>query len=185
MESYLASFAPIPEKPTPFLLFESLHYGEILVTSEVIARLVEIMANHQNFSIRIQALRLLDRMVLWGDVEALLVLNFTDHLEQIIKAVCEIRGEVSLEEGSFIYPDIPSQFRQKQEFYELFLVCLQNWAITYPSQDYLVYRGGENASMKPSPVAQFYRLLRDKKRIIFPQNLGISKYEKDSKTSFH
>lgn len=80
MESYLASFTPIPEKLSPFLLFEALHYGEALVSSEIIARLVEIMTNHLNFSIRIQALRLMDRMVLWGDVEALLVLNFTDHL---------------------------------------------------------------------------------------------------------
>lgn len=80
LEAYLASFAPIPDKPAPYLLLEALHYGEALASSEIIARLVEIIANHLNFTIRIQALRLLDRMVLWGDVEALLVLNFTDHL---------------------------------------------------------------------------------------------------------
>ena len=176
METYLASFAPIPDKTTPNILLETLHYGETLISSEIIARLVEIMANHQNFTIRIQALRLLDKMVLWGDVEALLVLNFTDHLEQIVKAVCEIRGEISLEEGRFFCSDIPQQFQQKQEFYQLFLTCLQNWAITYPSQEYLIYRGGEDAQSQPSPVAQFYRLLRDRKKAIFPQNLGVTKY---------
>jgi hypothetical protein len=96
-----------------------------------------------------------------------------------------VRGEVSLEEGRFICPEVPLQSQQKQEFYEIFLTCLQNWAITYPNHEYLVYKGEEDICLQPSPVAQFYRLLRDRKKVIFPQNLGISRYEKDSKTAFH
>lgn len=124
-------------------------------------------------------------MVLWGDVEALLVLNFTDHLEQVIEAVCEVRGELSLEEGRFLCPDIPLQAQQKLEFYQLFLTCLQNWAITFPSHEHLLYKGGADTCSQPSPVAQFYRLLRDRKKLIFPQNLGVTRYEKESKTAFH
>jgi len=115
-------------------------------------------------------------MVLWGDVEALLALNFTDHLEQIVKAVCEVKGDLSLDEGRFFCPDIPLQNRQKQEFYQIFLTCLQNWAITYPNQEYLIYKGGEDVLSQPSPVAQFYRLLRERKNTIFPQNLGVTRY---------
>lgn len=38
---------------------------------------------------------------------------------------------------------------------------------------------------QPSPVALFYRLLRDRKKAIFPRNLGVTRYEKESKTCFH
>lgn len=96
-----------------------------------------------------------------------------------------MRGDTSLEEGRFFYPDIPHQFQQKQDFYQLFLTCLQNWAITYPSQEYLVYKGGEDELSQPSPVALFYRLLRDRKKAIFPRNLGVTRYEKESKICFH
>jgi hypothetical protein len=54
-----------------------LQYGESIVTEEAIARLIDILAYHLNFDIRIKALRLFDRMILSGDVEALLVINFT------------------------------------------------------------------------------------------------------------
>lgn len=54
-------------------------------------------------------MKLFDRMILWGDVEALLVVNFTENVEGIIKALWKVRGEVALEEGRHIYAEIEHQ----------------------------------------------------------------------------
>lgn len=111
-----------------------MQYGESNITEETIARLIDIIAYHLSFDIRIKALRLLDRMVLWGDVEALLVINYTENTESIIKAFWQVRGEKSLEEGKHIYPEINGQQAKKLEFYQLFLTCFQSWAVSFPSQ---------------------------------------------------
>jgi hypothetical protein len=90
------------EKTSP--LFDILQYGESIITEETIARLIDILAYHLSFDVRVNALKLFNRMVLWGDVEALLVINFTENIETIIKAFWQVHGEKSIEEGRHIYP---------------------------------------------------------------------------------
>jgi len=48
-------------------------------------------------------------LILWGDVEALLVVNFTEHIQLVIRNILYVNGEASLEEGMKIYPEIEGQ----------------------------------------------------------------------------
>ena len=45
-----------------------LKYGEPTITSEIIARLIEIVSSSCNFKVRTRALKLMDNLILWGDV---------------------------------------------------------------------------------------------------------------------
>ena len=76
LDAYLAS--ENSDKISPF--FDILQYGESIITEETIARLIDILAYHLSFDVRIKALKLYDRLILWGDVEALLVINFTENI---------------------------------------------------------------------------------------------------------
>ena len=100
LDEYLSSDRP--DQPSPFC--EMLQYGESSITGETIARLIDILTHHLSFEIRVRALKLFDKLILWGDVEALLVINFTENVELIIRAFWAVKGEESLEEGRSIYP---------------------------------------------------------------------------------
>lgn len=52
-------------------------------------------------------------------------------------------------------------------------MCLQNWAISFPNHEFLVLSKSSN---DPSPIYQMYKLLRDKKKTIFPANPNLVKY---------
>jgi hypothetical protein len=45
-----------------------LKYGEPIITSEIIARLAEIVSSSCNFKVRARALKLIDSFILWGDL---------------------------------------------------------------------------------------------------------------------
>lgn len=91
------------------------------------------MTYNPNFKIRARALELLDKFILWGDVEALLVVNFTEHVQTIVKTIWKVKGELSIDYGKNIYPDVEGQAQEKLHFYKLFLTCLQTWAESYPN----------------------------------------------------
>lgn len=169
-ESYLGN--EFADKCGP--LFDMLQYGEPSITEESIARLIDIIAYHSNFDIRIKALKLFDRMIAWGDVEALLVANFTENIETIIKIVFQVQGERAIEEGRHIYPEIGGQELKKLEFYRTFLISLQSWAIAFPTHEFLLLSPAN--AKDPSPINHFYRLLREKKKVIFPPNPNLIKF---------
>jgi hypothetical protein len=54
-------------------------------------------------------LKLFDSFILWGDVEALLVANYAEHIQLIIQAIWKVEGSRGLEAGRNIYSDIPGQ----------------------------------------------------------------------------
>ena len=35
---------------------------------------------------------MLDNLILWGDIEALLVVNFTEHIQLVIRNILQING---------------------------------------------------------------------------------------------
>jgi hypothetical protein len=174
LDGYLGSDSAERSQP----LLDILQYGESIITEETIARLIDIMAYHLSFDVRVKALRLFDRLILWGDVEALLVANFTENIESIIKAFWQVRGERSLDEGRHIYPEIEGQQAKKQDFYRFFLMAFQCWAVTYPNHEFLVPTSNVN---EPSPIYQLYKLLREKKKTIFPNNPNLARFEADSR----
>jgi hypothetical protein len=93
---------------------EVLRYGEPSITSEVIARLAEVIAYCEHFNIRTRALKLIDSFILWGDVEALLVVNYTEHAQLVIKSIWNVEGHNNLDAGKFIYPEIEGQKEEKK-----------------------------------------------------------------------
>ena len=88
---------------------ETLKYGEPTITSEIIARLADVIAHSEDFKIRSRALRLFVSLILWGDIEALLVANYGDHVQLVTQSFWGVEGHKSLDAGRHIYPEIEAQ----------------------------------------------------------------------------
>ena len=71
--------------------------------------MAEIIASHESFTIRLRALKLFDSFILWGDIEALLVVNYTEHIQLVVRSIWNIEGQKGLQAGRDIYPGIEGQ----------------------------------------------------------------------------
>ena len=71
---------------------DTLKYGEGSITSETIARVADVISYSQSFEIRLRGLRVLDSLILWGDIEAVLVVNYTEHIQLVVKNFWMVRG---------------------------------------------------------------------------------------------
>ena len=47
--------------------------------------------------------------MLWGDIEALLAINYTEHIQLVIKNIWIVNGQNGLIHGRDIYADIEGQ----------------------------------------------------------------------------
>ena len=103
------------------------------------------MAYHTDFEVRTKALRVINNLIRWGDLEALLVVNFTGYVQTIVQLLWK----------DHLFPDEDP----KSQFYQNFLGCLQNWAETYPTYEYLSQK--DHSPHEKSPIWHFYRILRD------------------------
>jgi hypothetical protein len=64
------------------LLFKK---GDAYLTSEAVARLAEIIDFTDEFNIKAKALALLNQLILWGDVEAVITVNYTEYFDKIFR----------------------------------------------------------------------------------------------------
>jgi hypothetical protein len=101
-------------KNTYFHWFKSLSKeGEVYLTSEALARLADIFCFHKLFTIKKNALHLISEMLFFGDLEALLLVNFTEYFSIIGSRVIEAHRRKSRLGVFCIFPEIDGQAREK------------------------------------------------------------------------
>ena len=83
------------------LLYKTL---DNYLTSPLVKFIFEILGNSNNFYEKKLCLNVLSDLVRWGDIEAYLIIIYSDVIENIVYRVSEIRGDKSFEEGRKIYP---------------------------------------------------------------------------------
>ena len=69
------------------------------MTSEAIARLAEIVDFVEDISIKNKALTIINEFILWGDIEAVITVNYTDYFQNIFKEILKIEGFKGLKKG--------------------------------------------------------------------------------------
>ena len=75
--------------------------------------MAEVLSYHKNFTVRRLALQLIGEFLLWGDLEALLIINFTEYLSMIANRVVEAHKKVGRTGVFCFYPEIENQNREK------------------------------------------------------------------------
>ena len=120
------------------------------------------MTFHTDYEVRSRALKIMSKLIRWGDIEALLVVNFTDHVQVIAQSLWK----------EHFYPSEDAQ----SYFYQSFLGCLQSWGETYPTYEHLGQK--DHSPHDKSPVYELYRLLREQRGGLFPPNPMLVAFEK-------
>jgi hypothetical protein len=106
------------------------------LTSEIIGSLSDALED-DNFTVRRHALGLLNELFVWGDVEAIMIVNEGEAVERVYERILEVKGSSDLGRGAQIYPEIKGQLEQKKAFYVDFLRCLDTWGKLAPTAIYL------------------------------------------------
>lgn len=82
--------------------------GNVYLTSESISRLAEILCFHNNFRIKRMALQLIGEMVVWGELEALLLANYTEYFKTIAEKIMESKARESTTRP-YLFPEVEGQ----------------------------------------------------------------------------
>jgi hypothetical protein len=174
MELFLTTNA----KSTYFLWFRLLcREGDVYLSSEALARLAEILCFHRHFAIRKNALELISELVFWGDLEALLLLNYTNYFETIASGLLEAQRRKSTTGVFCLFPELEGQTREKEGFVNDFLLCLRRVGTVFPSLDSYFLNSGQ------TPICQLYmRLL--KSEVAFPPWPDQEQFEEEMLNNF-
>lgn len=88
MEQYLLTST----RTSHFNWFRGLsREGDVYLTSEALARLGDIFCFHKNFIVKRNSLQLISEMIFWGDLEGLLMINFTEYFGIIASRIIEAK----------------------------------------------------------------------------------------------
>jgi len=80
--------------------------GDVYLSSEALARSAEVMCFHKYFSVRINALQLLSEFVFWGDLEALLLINYTEYFTAVGSKIIESQEKFRKTDIFCLFPEI-------------------------------------------------------------------------------
>lgn len=124
-----------------------------------------------DFRVKSRALQLLNELILWGDIEAVITVNYTEYFEKVFREVMKVDGAKGVKKGEGIYSEVKGQYEEKRKFYCEFLRCVQVWAECFPYEHTIFYdETQENQEATPtiSPIAKHYRFLYSVRKFTFP-----------------
>ncbi len=77
-------------------------------------------------------LGLLTELVRYGDIEAIVMIQNSEFISSFVAHISQLQGQIGVNQGENIYPEIKASKTVKREFYCDFLRCLENWATSIP-----------------------------------------------------
>ena len=80
-----------------------LKHGSYHINFDVLALCVDVLETNDNLIQKTNALHLISEMISWGDIEALLLVNYSGLIENIILAMYQDKKSYK------IYKEIPNQ----------------------------------------------------------------------------
>ena len=151
VENYLLSGARLREAIDFRRLLKN---GDSWLSSELLGCLNDALGD-ENFKVRRHALGLLNELFVWGDMEAIMIVNEGEAVEAVFERILEVKGSSDIGRGAQIYPEISGQLEHKKNFYVDFLKCIETWGSLLPTAIYL-------RQDEPSKVSQLLAKLRQK-----------------------
>lgn len=113
-----------------------LPFGDAYLTSGMISLCEEELDSMtERIEVKKRYLNLLNELARWGDIEAIIMIHHSEFLSSITANICNVQGQLGLQHGENIYPEILGKKSDKKEFYVDFLRSIETWATCLP-RDY-------------------------------------------------
>lgn len=109
-----------------------LRAHDAYLCTEVVPRLAEIFCYHNNFRVKRDALAIITEVLYSGDLEALVILNFTEYFKIVALKVADASLHARFNK-LIIFPEVAGQAEEKRVFLNDFLLTVERLARLFPS----------------------------------------------------
>ena len=93
-----------------------LKNGDSWLTSDLLGCLNQALED-SSFQVRRLSLGLLNEMFIGGDIEAVMIVNEGEAVQNIVERILEVKGSSDIGRGAQIYPEVAGQLESKKNFY--------------------------------------------------------------------